>query len=136
MRALDLAVASAVGRELGDEPFYPEYLLKMLASSGLGSVAAVHEALARHAPRIPRMVAPYFTFAWDAWQLSPRTMKGIFRGYSLFFLAHAEVLDSPALGISKVERLANLYRQLDYPDDERAAHRVAIALASALDSGG
>lgn len=38
----------------------------------------------------------------------------------------------PTLGIDKVERLANLYRQLHYPDDERAAHRVASLLVEAF----
>jgi ppGpp synthetase/RelA/SpoT-type nucleotidyltranferase len=131
--ALDTAIAAAVGRELGDEPFYPEYLLKMLVSSGLSTVAAVHDALTRHGPRVPPMVGPYFAFTWDAWRLSPQSMRSVFRGYSLFFVAHAEVLVSPALGISKVERLTSLYRELDYPDDEGAARRVAIDLARAFE---
>ena len=78
------------------------------------------------------MVTPYFAFAWQTWQLSPDQMARVFRGYSLFFLAHAEVLAGPALGIGKVERLARLYRELDYPDDERAAQRVASKLVDAF----
>jgi hypothetical protein len=59
-------------------------------------------------------------------------MACILRGYCLFFLAHAAVLDAPSLGINKVERLAHLYRELDYPDDARAAQRVASDLVDAF----
>jgi hypothetical protein len=43
------------------------------------------------------------------------------------------VLRTPRLGIDKVERLTNLYRQLDYPDDARAAQQVASELVRALE---
>jgi hypothetical protein len=59
-------------------------------------------------------------------------MPLLLRGYALFFLAHALVLDSPALGIDKVDRLTRLYRELDYPDDARAAQRVASTLVAAF----
>ena len=52
-------------------------------------------------------------------------MREIFRGYALFFFAHAEVLRKRSLGLDNVERLARLYRAIDYPDDERAAQLVA-----------
>ena len=131
-RDLDDAIARALGKPLGDEPFYPEYLVRMLASSGITTVAAARAGLGRHAAAILAMVAPYFSFTTAAWRLSPEHMARVFRGYSLFFLAHAAVLDAPALGISKVERLAHLYRELDYPDDERAAQRVASSLVDAF----
>ena len=132
VRDLDLAIARALDRPLGDEPFFPDYLLKMLASSGLHTVADARRGVQTHAAAIVAMVKPYFAFAWRTWSLSPAHMDRIFRGYSLFFLAHAEVLRTPRLGIDKVERLSNLYRQLDYPDDERAAQQVASQLALAL----
>ena len=66
-----------------------------------------------------------FAFAWQKWRLSPEQMREIFRGYSLFFSAHAEVLRKRSLGLDNVERLARLYRAIDYPDDERAAQLVA-----------
>jgi putative GTP pyrophosphokinase len=125
-------IAVALDKELGDEPFYPDYLLKMLASSGIRSVGDARAGIARHGVLIASMVRPYFAFAWQAWQLSPDQMERVFRGYSLFFLAHAEVLAAPALGIGKVERLARVYRELDYPDDERAAQRVASKLVDAF----
>jgi ppGpp synthetase/RelA/SpoT-type nucleotidyltranferase len=132
VRDLDRVIAVALEKELGEAPFFPDYLLKMLASSGIRSVGEARAGIARHAPLITSMVTPYFAFAWQTWQLSPDQMARIFRGYSLFFLAHAEVLAGPALGIGKVERLARLYRELDYPDDERAAQRVASKLVDAF----
>jgi ppGpp synthetase/RelA/SpoT-type nucleotidyltranferase len=132
VRDLDRAIAIALDKELGEEPFFPDYLLRMLASSGIRSVGEARAGVARHAAVIASMVRPYFAFAWQAWRLSPEQMERVFRGYSLFFLAHAEVLGSPALGIDKVERLAHLYRELDYPDDEDAAQRVASRLVDAF----
>jgi len=132
VREVDLAIAKALDRPLGEEPFFPDYLLKMLASSGVHTVADARRGIESHAGAIVAMVKPYFAFAFRTWSLSPEQMDCIFRGYSLFFLAHAEVLRRPSLGIDKVERLANLYRQLDYPDDERAAQRVASQLVDAF----
>lgn len=132
VRELDLAIARALERPLGDDPFFPDYLLKMLASSGVRSVAEARRGIVSHGDAIVAMVKPYFAFAWRTWSLSPDAMDRIFRGYSLFFLAHAEVLRTPSLGIDKVARLANLYRQIDYPDDERAAQRVASQLVEAF----
>lgn len=132
VRNVDLAIAQTLGRPLGAEPFFPDYLLKMLAACGMTTVADARRGVTAHADAIVAMVKPYFAFTWRAWNLSPAKMDRIFSGYSLFFLAHAEVLRTPRLGIDKIERLANLYRQLDYPDDERAAQRVASELAIAL----
>jgi hypothetical protein len=50
----------------------------------------------------------------------------------VFFLVHAVVLDGAALRIDKVQRLTRLYCALDYPEDERAAQRVASQLVDAL----
>ena len=131
-RALDQRIADRLGKPLDDEPFYPDYLLRMLAASGIATIGTARAGLARHADRIPAMVAPYFEFAASTWRLSPDGMARIFRGYSLFFLAHATVLEASALGINRVERLAHLYRELDYPDDEFAAQRVATQLVEAF----
>ena len=132
VRALDREIAAALGKRLGSEPFFPDYLLKMLATSGIRSVGEAREGIARHSARITAMVRPYFAFAWEAWQLSPARMDTIFIGYSLFFLAHAEAISTTALGVGKVDRLARLYRVLDYPQDEHAALRVAGRLVEAF----
>lgn len=132
VQVLDRAIAVALGKELGTQAFFPEYLLKMLAASGLKTVASAREGIRTHAESILSMVQPYFAFAFKAWSLSPDQMVQVFRGYSLFFLAHAEVLKASALGIDKVERLAHLYREIDYPDDAHAAQRVASMLVDAF----
>jgi putative GTP pyrophosphokinase len=130
--AADRAIAGELGKQLGDEPFFPDYLLKMLAASGVDTVAQARAGVRARSGTIVAMVRPYFAFTSRAWSLSPEQMPRLFRGYSLFFLAHALVLDSPALGIDKVDRLTRLYRELDYPDDVRAAQRVASTLVDAF----
>ncbi|HUQ07565.1 MAG TPA: hypothetical protein VM261_33960 [Kofleriaceae bacterium] len=132
VRDVDGAIARELGKALGDEPFYPDYLLKMLAAAGVRTVAAARDGVRARQAAIVAMVKPYFAFASQAWSLSPQRMERVFRGYALFFLAHALVLDAPALGLDKVERLTRLYRELDYPDDERAAQRVAGSLVAAF----
>jgi len=130
--ALDRDVAAELGKELGSEPFFPDYLLKMLSAGGLRTVAAAREGLVRHRAVILTMVKPYFAFASRTWSLSPENMPRVLRGYGLFFLAHVAVLGAPALGINKVERLTHLYRELDYPDDAASAQEVAIRLVDAF----
>ena len=136
VREVDAAIAAALSRPLGDEPFYPDYLLKMLAACGVHTVDEARRGVALHADAIVAMVKPYFAFAWQTWRLSPEQMREIFRGYSLFFFAHAEVLRKRSLGLDKVERLARLYRAIDYPDDERAAQLVASQLVEAFAESG
>jgi ppGpp synthetase/RelA/SpoT-type nucleotidyltranferase len=133
-QALDAEVAHVLSKALGDEPFFPEYLLRMLAHTGIATVQEARAGLLRHRAEIAAMVRPYFAFAWATWRLSPEQMARLPRGYCLFFLAHARVIHASALGIDKVERLARLYRELDYPDDHAAAQRVASDLVAALSS--
>ncbi|MBX3198918.1 MAG: hypothetical protein KF894_12365 [Labilithrix sp.] len=128
VNALDCAIARVLEKDLGEEPFYPDYLLKMLASSGVRTVADARAGVERHQDAIAAMVKPYFAFAWETWQLSPDRMARVFRGYSLFFLAHVEVLRTSTLRLDKTERLARFYRELDYPDDAGTAHLVASRL--------
>jgi ppGpp synthetase/RelA/SpoT-type nucleotidyltranferase len=132
VRALDRAVADEVDAELGEETFFPDYLLRMLAAAGLGTVGDARRAFREHAARIPALVRPYFAFARDAWGLSPLQDGTLPRGYAVFFLVHAVVLEGAALRLDEVQRLTRLYRELDYPDDPRTAQRVASQLAEAL----
>lgn len=131
-RTIDHRIAKAMGKKLGTEPFFPDYLLRMLALSGIETVADARAGLAKHEEAIVSMVEPYFAFAWASFQLSTEAMPRAPRGYSLFFLAHATVLFAESLGVSKAERLARLYRELDYPDDEKKAQKVASELVSAF----
>ncbi len=132
VRALDDDIARLLGATLGESTFFPDYLLKMLATSGIRSVTDARDGVTRHASVIAAMVKPYFAFAWQAWRLSPtRGGDSIDRGYSLYFLAYAEAICAPSLGVGKVERLTQLYL-LDYPNDERAAQRFASELIVAF----
>ncbi len=128
----DQAIAAELGRDLGDEVFFPDYLLKMLQVAGLTTVAEARAGVDAHRAAIRAMARPYFQFAWSNWRLSPARMGRLLRGYALFFLAHAHLLAGAGLELDKVERLTRLYRELDYPDDERAAQQVASLLVEAL----
>ncbi|MBX3193198.1 MAG: hypothetical protein KF819_39810 [Labilithrix sp.] len=132
VQALDALIASGLHKELGDDPFYPDYLLKMLVASGIRTTEDARRGLQAHERAIAAMVEPYFALTEQLWQLSPKQMDRIPRGYSLFFLAHAEVLRTSALRLEKIERLARLYRALDYPDDAKTAHHVASLLVDAF----
>jgi ppGpp synthetase/RelA/SpoT-type nucleotidyltranferase len=133
VQALDTAISSVLDRELADEPFYPDYLLKMLVASGIRTTEDARRGICEHERAIAAMVHPYFALTEQLWQLSPKQMPRIPRGYSLFFLAHVEVLRTSTLRLEKIERLARLYRELDYPDDAKAAHHVAGMLVDAFE---
>lgn len=132
VRTLDGDIAALLGRELGDEPFFPDYLLRLLIASDVRTTADARKGVREHEAAIRAMVEPYFALTRRLWQLAPEQMPRILRGYSLFFLAHVKVLRSSSLQIEKIERLARLYRELDYPDDPRMAHHVASMLVDAL----
>ena len=130
-QAVDTAISSVLRKELG-EPFYPDYLLKMLVTSGIRTTNDARRGIREHESAIAAMVQPYFALTERLWQLSPEQMPSLPRGYSLFFLAHVEVLRASTLRLERVERLARLYRELDYPDDAKTAHHVASMLVDAF----
>jgi ppGpp synthetase/RelA/SpoT-type nucleotidyltranferase len=132
VRAVDEAVADAVGATLTQETFFPDYLVRMLAAAGLRTVGDARRAFEDHRAGLTKLVRPYFDFARDVWGLTPAAAGTLPRGYSVFFLVHAVVLHGAALRIDEVQRLTRLYRVLDHPDDERAAQRVASQLAEVL----
>lgn len=133
--ALDEAIADVLGRPLSPELFYPEYLARMLRLSGVGTTRDLYDALRRHRDDVTAMVRPYFEFATRAWRFDPASLDRVHRGYSLFFLSHVAIVRGPDLGLSKVSKLTQLYRELDYPDDERTAQRVASGLLAAISAG-
>jgi ppGpp synthetase/RelA/SpoT-type nucleotidyltranferase len=132
VEALDTKIASAVEKPLGEEPFYPDYLLRMLFASGIRTVEAALKAIREDEHAILAIVLPYFTLTERLWHLSPKTMSCVPRGYALFFLAHVVVLRSSTLRLERIERLSRVYRELDYPDDPKAAHDVASMLVDAF----
>ena len=129
---IDQTIAERLGCTIGDELFFPDYLLAMLAEAKLATVGDARRALAERASVVTNLVRPYFAFAERAWRLSPQASGRLPRGYALFFLVHAIVLEGASLRIDKVQRLTALYRALDYPHDERAAQRVASQLVDAF----
>ncbi len=128
----DGGVARALGKGLGSEAFFPAYLLRMLRASGVRTVDEARRGVRDHARTIAQMVGPYFAFAAKTWSLSADHMPAVPRGYSLFFLSHAVLLGATTLRLEKVARLSRLYHEVDYPNDERAAQQVAVALVDAL----
>lgn len=132
VRALDERVSAAIGKRVGEAVFFPDYLVKMLRLTGLGTTTQVLRAIAHHGDAVPGIVSRYFEFTSRTWQLDAHGLDAVLRGYSLFFLAHLALLRGPELGLSKVARLTQLYLQLDYPGDERTAQQVASGLVVAL----
>ncbi len=132
VRALDREVAGVLGKDLAEEVFFPEYLLKLLRLAGLKTTADLLSAIEKHGPRVPGIIPPYFEFTKRAWQLTVNSIDRVYRGYGLFFLAHVTVILSHHLEIDKVSQLASIYRELDYPDDEKSAREVAGGLFAAL----
>lgn len=135
VRALDARIALTLNRPLSPDVFYPQYLTRMLHHAGLGSTQALRDALAGHGDDVLALLQPYFDFASSAWRFTPSSFDRVHRGYSLFFLSHAVILRAPEPGLSKVSKLTRLYRELDYPDDESTAQRVAGELLAALQRG-
>lgn len=132
VRGLDERLGELLGKPLSAQVFFPHYLVRMLRLSGLSTTEAIYAALDRHRDRVLEIVPRYFEFTDKAWALAARDIAAVDRAYSLFFLAHVAILAGDELGISKVGKLAEVYRELDYPDDERTAHEVASAIAEAL----
>lgn len=132
VRAFDGSVARTLGKALGEAAFFPEYLLRMLTLAGFRSLGEVLDVVAAREADALALVAPYFDFARSVWSFSLDATPRIDRGYSLLFLVHAHLLAAEPLRVNKVERLAALYRELDYPRDERMAQRVAGLLVDAL----
>jgi len=132
VRALDERIAAQLGRPLATDVFFPDYLVRMLRRSGLATTTDLYRSLRENREHVAAMVQPYFEFTSRTWKLTAASVAEVHRGYCLFFLSHVEILRGPELGISKVSKLTQLYRELDYPDDERAAQRVASGLVAAL----
>lgn len=133
-KGVDDAIASTLGRPLGREPFYPDYLLKLLVTSGVRTTQQARAGIREKQGAIVAMVKPYFALTEEMWQLSPQRMNVMPRGYSLFFFAHLEVLRNATLRLEKIERLCRVYRALDYPDDHDSSHQLARRLVDAFEN--
>jgi len=135
VQSVDSEISTLLGRDLSTELFYPEYLLKMLRISGITTTKDLLLSLEKNRAAILEMITPYFDFARNTWNLSVSTLSFVHRGYSLFFLAHIAILESQSLELNKVSRLTYFYHELDYPNDERTASKVAGELYVTLSKG-
>lgn len=132
VEALDQSVARALGRPLVELSFFPDYLVEVLRLSGLTSTAAVLQAVEHHGAEVPAVLPSYLAFAKQELGFDGAALGAVERGYGLLFVAHLAVVRGSELGLSKVARLTRLYQQLEFPADERKAHRVASAAVKSL----
>jgi len=130
--ALDQSVARALAKPVATEPFFPDYLVDVLHLVGLASTQRVLQAVEHHAAEVPAVLPRYLEFARKELGFDVASLAEVERGYGLLFIAHLHVVRGPELALSKVSRLARLYEQLEFPDDERTATRVASAAVTAL----
>ena len=132
VEALDQVVALGLSTRLGETPFFPDYLVKLLRLAGLETTKDVVEAIAAHGPAVKGSLAKYFEFARRSLGFSAESIEEVQRGYSLLFVALLSVIRADALAINKVARLTRLYLETDFPGDERKAQRIAGELVTAL----
>jgi ppGpp synthetase/RelA/SpoT-type nucleotidyltranferase len=132
LEALDASVARALGVPLERSVFFPGYLVDLLSLCGLTTTQAVLQAVEHHAAEVSSVLPRYLEFAKRELDFDATSLTAIEGGYGLLFVAHLHVVRGAELGLSKVARLTRLYQQLEFPDDERRAHRVASGLVSAL----
>lgn len=129
---LDREVAHALGAQFSEQPFFPDYLVKLLRLAGLENTREVLAALHRQGPSAKGALPKYFEFARRSLGFAPESVAQVQRGYSLLFVALLDVIRGDALAISKAARLTRLYLETDFPGDERKAQRIAAELLSAL----
>jgi ppGpp synthetase/RelA/SpoT-type nucleotidyltranferase len=128
----DESIATALGVGRDTDVFFPDYLARMLRAAGLRTVSATRRAAAPHRARFPSLALAYFSFALETWGLDPLSeRRQLPAGYSLFFIAHAHLLSQDELDVNRVARLAQFYRELDYPHDPDAARTLAEGLLAA-----
>lgn len=132
VQEMDRNISQLLQRPLSTELFFPEYLLKMLRLAGFRETREVYAALEQHGPHLLTLIAPYFEFTRTVWRLNSSDFESIPQGYSLFFLSHSVILQSTILERNKVAKLAQFYKELDYPDDEKSALEVADKLIETL----
>ena len=129
---LDRGLSRVLDKPLGKTLWNPDYLTRLLRLAGLTTTREVLDAVERHTACALQLVSPYFEFAQARWGDDAPSVDVVQPGYGLFFVAHVALLQGPALGLSKVERLAHAYQQLDHKHDPQLARQVASGLASAI----
>ncbi len=129
--SLDEALAQTMRVPRSETPWFPPYLVKLLHCAGITTSTELRHAIALWGPSLPSMISPYFKFSEHMLGLHRDEVTFIGAGYSLLFLAYANIVRGPELKLNHVARLTSAYQQLDNVD-ERHAHELANALMQAL----
>ncbi|MDY7227024.1 GTP pyrophosphokinase [Hyalangium rubrum] len=122
---LDLALAGRLGRPLATTHFFPDYVTRMLRSVQLGRPARILKCLEAFSPGMLTFAERYFRFTTEAWGFGGEQLDSVQRGYSLVLLSHWQALRQAQLELHRVEWMKGFYQQVDYPDDEAEARRIA-----------
>jgi putative GTP pyrophosphokinase len=131
--ALDVQVAAYLHVETTAEPFYPDYLLAMLAEVGVARVHEVRQAV-EAGPHLEGLLPAYFSFAREAFGLTRAKIGEVKRGYGLLFLAHRALARSHDLEVALVEEATRFFVGLDYPNAPDEGRRVAIEFVNMVRS--
>lgn len=132
VEGLDRQLTAALGVPLSHDPFFPDYLVKLLRLAGLATTDEVLAAIERHGAAVPGALDRYFEFARRSLHFSRESIASVGRGYALLFVALLSVVRGDGLQLSAVARLTRLYLETEFPGDERRSQRVAGELFSAL----
>jgi putative GTP pyrophosphokinase len=122
---LDRVLANRLGRPMGTSLFFPDYVIRMLRAVQLDRTAHILQRLETFSPRLLAFAERYFHFTTEAWGFSGEHVDSVQQGYSLVLLAHWQALCQVELELHRLERMKGFYQQLDYPDDEAEARRIA-----------
>ncbi len=132
VRDCDHEIARTLGKEVSEEPFYPNYLLRLLELSALSQVQKVKKGLLLEKPQILNSVIPYFEASKRIWDRDVSNLDSVPSGYSLFFLSWVVLMRSESLGINRINRAAQVLSELDYRGDLKKATEVASKLVEAF----
>lgn len=122
---LDLTLARRLGKPQDAALFFPDYVTRMLHTVGLGRPSRILKHLEVFSPQMLAFAERYFRFTTEAWGFGGEHLDCVQRGYSLVLLAHWQALREAELELHRVERMKGFYQQLDYPQDETEARRIA-----------
>lgn len=109
-------MSAFLGIPLIEDPFYPDYILRGLRSSGLKRVGDALKAAPPLRAALRSFLPVYFDFAKKHWGLDKGVVPAVQKGYGLLFLAHLHILET------------------DYPNDLGSAKAAAQSLVAALKS--
>ncbi len=129
---LDRRIASILGKDISEEIFYSDYLLRVLQAAGFKKARSILDEIPRHADAIESFIQSYFEFSQRHWNFGNEAVTDIKKGYGLLFLSHLSLLNRESLFIDKLHRMAEFYREIDYPNDPEKAKAAAQELINEL----